>query len=161
MSFTMRSFKRPWLLAAGAPLAVLALLAGVNSPTFGETAGERSTRNIVLGAAAVTAAIILNNNYQHKRQAHDTIVGRTRDGGTVYADGRIVYPNGDVLYAGDGRGRPCRWDGEGDRCRSDVTAYHPRGWERHRDRGRHEGHHKHGDQGDHGNNGDDDSDNDN
>jgi hypothetical protein len=36
----------------------------------------------------------------HKRQAANTVVGYTRNGGTVYGDGRIVMPNGATIYPG-------------------------------------------------------------
>ncbi len=61
-------------------------------------ADTQSTLNTLLGAAAVVGGIILYNNYQHKRQAANTIVGYTRNGGTVYGDGRIVMPNGQTIY---------------------------------------------------------------
>ncbi|GEM_PF-755309 len=61
-------------------------------------ADSQSTINTILGAAAIVGGIILYNNYQHKRQAANTIVGYTRNGGTVYGDGRIVMPNGQTIY---------------------------------------------------------------
>ncbi|MGH7708867.1 MAG: hypothetical protein ACREM8_05435 [Vulcanimicrobiaceae bacterium] len=131
----------------------IALLLGFAHPALAETAGQRSTRNIILGAAAATAAIILYNNYQHKRAAHDTIVGRTRDGGTVYADGRIVYPDGNVYYASNNGQNPCRWDGEGDQCRTGYARayrWHPRGhaygWDKH-NQGNQDNQGDHGDRG--------------
>ena len=93
------------------------------SPALAETAGQRSTRNIILGAIALTAGVILYNNYHHKQVAHDTIVGRTADGGTVYADGRIVYPNGTVVYtSNNGRSR-CAYDGYGEQCGPYARGY--------------------------------------
>lgn len=62
------------------------------------TASTQSTLNTLLGAAAVIGGIILYNNYQHKKQAANSIVGYTRNGGTVYGDGRIVMPNGQTIY---------------------------------------------------------------
>jgi hypothetical protein len=62
------------------------------------TASTQSTLNTLLGAAAVIGGIILYNNYQHKKQAANNIVGYTRNGGTVYGDGRIVMPNGQTIY---------------------------------------------------------------
>ena len=61
-------------------------------------ADTQSTINTLLGAAAVIGGIILYNNYEHKRQAANTIVGYTRNGGTIYGDGRIVMPNGQTIY---------------------------------------------------------------
>ena len=61
-------------------------------------ADTQSTINTLLGAAAVVGGIILYNNYEHKKQAANSIVGYTRNGGTVYGDGRIVMPNGQTIY---------------------------------------------------------------
>jgi hypothetical protein len=94
-----------------------------------------------LGAAAVAAGIIIYNNVHHKAVAHDTVVGRTRDGGTVYADGRVVYPSGDVLYTSNGNGRPCSYAGNYEPCGNSPVAYYPQGY-RH-DNGRHNGWYKH------------------
>ena len=116
------------------PLALAAALAmpfASAAPGQAETSGQASTRNIAIGAAVAAAGIILYNNVQHKNAAaaqENTIVGRTRDGGTVYGDGRIVYPNGSVLYASNGNGRVCSWRGDGERCGRNVNAYHPRAW---------------------------------
>jgi hypothetical protein len=94
-------------------------------PVLADTAGQRSTRNILIGAAVATAAVILYNNYHHKQVAHNTIVGYTRDGGTVYADGRIVYPDGTVVYAGK-NGAPCAWDGSQRYYCGNTATYTPR-----------------------------------
>jgi hypothetical protein len=110
-------------------LAILALAAlmvftfGVRPPAQAETAGQTSTRNIILAGAALTAAIILYNNYHHKQVAHDTVVGRTADGGTIYADGRIVYPNGTVVYTSNDGRSPCTYDGYGVPCGQGARAY--------------------------------------
>lgn len=73
-----------------------ALAAGsIPKPAAADT---QSTINTALGAAAVIGGIILYNNYQHKKQAANTVVGYTRNGGTVYGDGRIVMPNGQTIY---------------------------------------------------------------
>jgi hypothetical protein len=61
-------------------------------------ASEGSTWTMIGAAAALIGGIILYNNYEHKRQAATTIVGYTRNGGTVYGDGRIVMPNGATIY---------------------------------------------------------------
>lgn len=116
-------------------------------------------RNIILGAAAVAAGIIINNNIQHKRAQANRVVGYTRDGGTVYADGRVVYPNGDTLYTGNRNGQACSYTGYGTQCGADPVAYYPRGYNGH-DHGHHYGddkhgrfrgdHRHHGEHGDHG-----------
>ena len=61
-------------------------------------ASTQGTINTLLGAAAVIGGIILYNNYIHKRQAANSVVGYTANGGTVYGDGRIVMPNGQTYY---------------------------------------------------------------
>ncbi len=61
-------------------------------------ADTQSTINTALGAAAVIGGLVLYNNYQHKKQAANSVVGYTRNGGTVYGDGRIVMPNGQTIY---------------------------------------------------------------
>lgn len=62
------------------------------------SADSQSTINTVLGAAALIGGIVLYNNYEHKKQAANSVVGYTRNGGTVYGDGRIVMPNGQTIY---------------------------------------------------------------
>ncbi|HEX3467384.1 MAG TPA: hypothetical protein VHT05_04830 [Candidatus Elarobacter sp.] len=57
-------------------------------------ASTQSTVNTILGAAAVIGGIILYNNYEHKQQAANDVVGSTAYGGVVYGDGRIVMPDG-------------------------------------------------------------------
>lgn len=150
----------------GATLVALFALAAVLSALVPRPAladGAASTRNIILGAAAIAAGVIIYNNVQHKRMAHDTVVGRTRDGGLVYADGRVVYPNGNVLYTSNGDGRVCNWYDSYNRCSGTPVVYRPAG-RGDVDRGNHYGWYKHhghhhgdeGDQGDgeHGNHGD-------
>ncbi|MEA2664463.1 MAG: hypothetical protein QOI11_1407 [Candidatus Eremiobacteraeota bacterium] len=60
-------------------------------------ADATTTRNILLAAAAA-GAVILYENWQHKQQQANAVVGYTPNGGTVYADGRIVEPNGQTIY---------------------------------------------------------------
>ena len=99
-------------------------------PVHAETAGARSTRNIILAGVAVVAGIILYNNYHHKQVAHNTVVGRTADGGAVYADGRIVYPDGTVVYTSNDGRRPCTYDGYGVPCGQHARGYRvARGYE--------------------------------
>ncbi|MDE2572737.1 MAG: hypothetical protein KGM44_09485 [bacterium] len=111
---------------------IAALTLGVLTPSLAETAGQRSTRNIILGAAALTAGIIIYNNIHHKQLAHNTVVGYTRNGGTVYADGRVVYPNGTSYYlSNDGR-NTCGYDGDEEPCGQYARAYawHDNGFHR-------------------------------
>ena len=150
---------KPWpkTLVALALACVMTFVA--LAPASAETAGQRSTRNIILGAAAVTLGVILYNNYVHKTREHNTVVGHTADGGTVYADGRIVYPDGTVVYtSNDGRHR-CSYDGYmapcGPRARGYAWRYdgddywHGEGLKKGWYKGRHNPHHDNDDnQGD-------------
>ena len=105
---------------------VLSLLAATFSPTLADTT---TTRNIILGALAVTAGIILYNNYQHKVAYANTVVGYTRDGGVVYGDGRIVYPNGITVYASNTGNQVCTFDGMGTQCQQQrLYGYFPQGY---------------------------------
>jgi hypothetical protein len=114
------------------------------APATPTTAGQISTRNIILGAVATTAALILYNQYKHEGGA--TVVGVTADGGRVFIDGRVVFPNGIVVYlSNDGR-RPCDFEGDEDRCGPEArgflwrypweTQWHGRGLHRGWEKGR-------------------------
>ena len=110
---------------------VLSMFVGTITPAPADTAGQVSTRNIILGAAALTAGIIIYNNYQHRVAQANTIVGRTQDGGIVYGDGRIVYPNsgGIVVYTSNNGTVPCTFNGYGVPCRpTHLYGYFPRGY---------------------------------
>ncbi len=56
------------------------------------------TTSTILTAAAAIGAVVLYSNIQRKQAAANTIVGYTRNGGTVYADGRVVMQNGQTYY---------------------------------------------------------------
>jgi hypothetical protein len=56
------------------------------------------TTSTILTAAAAIGAVVLYSNIQRKQQAANTVVGYTRNGGTVYADGRVVMPDGSTYY---------------------------------------------------------------
>lgn len=108
---------------------VLSMLAGAFSPTLAATSGQTSTRNIILGALAMTAGIILYNNYQHKVAYANSVVGYTRDGGVVYGDGRIVYPNGLTVYTSNTGNQVCTFDGYGQQCQqTHLYGYFPQGF---------------------------------
>jgi len=112
-----------------AVMLVLTFLTTSIVPAFAETTGQRSTRNIILGAVALTAGIILYNNYQQKRAYANSIVGYTRDGGVIYGDGRIVYPNGVVVYTSNNGRSACTFDGYGTPCRNtNLYGYFPQGY---------------------------------
>jgi len=125
-------------------------------------ASTGSTYTLIEAGLALIGGIILYNNYQHKRQAANSIVGYTRNGGTVYGDGRIVMPNGTTIYPG--RNGQYQWGqyayysprangytydytrtGEYDRTGRHDRGHHY-GWYKH---GHGHGHH-HGDKDDHG-----------
>ena len=137
-----------------AMVAMVAMLVGVAPrPVRADTASTTAT---LLGAAAAVAAIAISNNVRNKQAQANAPVGRTQDGGTILANGRVVYPNGDVLYTGNGNGQPCTFTGFGIPCPSDPTIYYPRNYDgtRH-DNGLHKGwykhHHHHHDDDDQGN----------
>jgi hypothetical protein len=140
-----------------ATLMLIALLLSAAAPRPARADGAASTRNIILGAAAVATGIFIYNNVQHKRAAaRNTVVGYTRDGGSVYSDGRILYPNGRTLYASNGNGRACGYDGVHERCGARPLAYYSQTDDRDR-HARDNGHHRgwghqrgHADKGEHG-----------
>lgn len=74
--------------------AAAALFSGAMIPK----PASADTTSTLLTAAAAIGAIMLYSNYEHKQQAANTVVGYTQNGGTVYADGRIVMPNGQTYY---------------------------------------------------------------
>lgn len=78
--------------AGAAAMLSTGALATVPKPASADT-----TSTLITAAAAI-GALILYNNYQHKRQAANSIVGYTANGGTVYGDGRIVMANGQTFY---------------------------------------------------------------
>ncbi|MBV9439934.1 MAG: hypothetical protein JOZ24_08100 [Candidatus Eremiobacteraeota bacterium] len=89
---TQRPFSKLFVAAgAAAALATSAL----PRPAVADTT---STLNTALAAAVLVGGIVLYNNYEHKRLAANTIVGYTGNGGTVYADGRVVMPDGTTYY---------------------------------------------------------------
>lgn len=148
-----------WHKALVAFALVLIFAFGAIAPGSAETAGQRSTRNIILGAVAVAAGIVIYNNIHHKQVAHDTVVGRTADGGIVHADGRITYPDGSVVYTSNNGRNPCAYDGEGEQCTTNARAYawrapgdhewhgHGKGWSKHHGHGDNEGNHNEGNHG--------------
>jgi len=119
MDLTLRSlhpFKKINSVLVSCAL-VLSLLGGTYSPVTAETAGQQSTRNIALGALALAVGIVLYNNSQHRAASANTVVGYTRDGGVLYGDGRIVYPNNITAYATNNGSQACSFNGVGVPCR--------------------------------------------
>lgn len=74
--------------------------------------GAASTRNLLLGAAAIAAGFIISNNVAHKNQLATTVAGYTPQGDTVYQDGRVVDRNGNSYYPGS--------NGESIACQDNV-----------------------------------------
>lgn len=85
-------------LAVGAGTAAAVSLGALTAAPEPADAQSQGTINTILGAAALVGGIILYNNYVHKRQAANSVVGYTANGGTVYGDGRVVMPSGQVFY---------------------------------------------------------------
>jgi hypothetical protein len=122
-------------------ILVLALMVSMLAGTVSQTRadGAASTRNIILGGLAVAAGIILYNNYQHKlalansaAQQANTVVGYTADGGVIYGDGRVVYPNSGrvVTYLSNNGSHACAFNGYGPRCApTHLNAYFPHGYQ--------------------------------
>ncbi|MBV8082658.1 MAG: hypothetical protein JOY86_06705 [Candidatus Eremiobacteraeota bacterium] len=130
METTLGRLTRPSRLLA--LVLAFALLAGVSVRSSAETAGQISTRNIILGAVAVAAGIIIYNNYVHRVAQSNTVVGYTADGGVVYGDGRVVYPNNGnvVAYLSNNGSTHCAFNGYGTRCApARLYAYFPQGYE--------------------------------
>ncbi|MEA2786435.1 MAG: hypothetical protein QOF71_2539 [Candidatus Eremiobacteraeota bacterium] len=72
--------------------------ASISVGAFMPRPASADTTSTILTAAAAIGAVVLYSNYQHKQAAANTIVGYTRNGGTVYADGRVVMPDGQTYY---------------------------------------------------------------
>jgi hypothetical protein len=115
----------PWRSIIAAVMAVTIMMSAIGGAARADTAGQTSTRNLILGGLAAIAAVILYDNYHHKQVAANSVVGYTRDGGTVYGDGRVVYPNGTVLYTGNRNGTRCSYNGYGVPCQQQAYAYGP------------------------------------
>lgn len=62
--------------------------------------GAASTRNIILGAAAL-AGIAIEANVANKNSRANTVTGYLSDGSRVYADGHVVARNGYAYYPGN------------------------------------------------------------
>jgi hypothetical protein len=125
MQMTLRNFQSPLRLLVSVAL-VLSLIGGSFTPVAADTV---STRNIALGALALAVGIVLYNNYEHKVATANSVVGYTRDGGVLYGDGRIVYPNNITAYATNNGTQVCTFNGAGVPCRSThLSGYFRRGY---------------------------------
>jgi hypothetical protein len=83
-------------LAAVAAAGTLSL--STMAPASADSAA--STRNIILGAAAL-AGIAIEANVAHKNAQANAVSGYLPDGSTVYGDGHVVGRNGDSYYPGN------------------------------------------------------------
>jgi len=81
----------------GLSIAAAAVFASGAAPRPA-AANASSTITTIAAAAAVIGGIVLYNNYEHKKQAANQVVGYTRNGGSILGDGRIVMPNGQTYY---------------------------------------------------------------
>jgi hypothetical protein len=95
----MLTMKRFQTMLIAAPLAVAILAAATMQPARAD--GAASTRNIILGAAALVAGVAIESNAAHKHQLANTVQGYLPNGGVVYEDGHVVLPNGQVYYPGN------------------------------------------------------------
>jgi len=128
METTLRNFQ-PLIRMLVSIAIVLSLIGGTFTPVTADTAGQVSTRNIALGALALAVGIVLYNNYQHKVATANSVVGYTRDGGVLYGDGRIVYPNNITAYATNNGSQVCSFNGVGVPCRpTHLSGYFRRGY---------------------------------
>ncbi len=70
--------------------------------------GAASTRNLILGAAALVAGVAIEQNVARKNAQAGSVQGYLPDGSTVYQDGHVVAPNGQSYYPGnDGQQVSC------------------------------------------------------
>ncbi|MBV9646242.1 MAG: hypothetical protein JO043_02125 [Candidatus Eremiobacteraeota bacterium] len=60
--------------------------------------GAASTRNVILGAAALIAGAAIETNVAQKQRLANTVVGYTSYGAAVYADNHVVLPSGESYY---------------------------------------------------------------
>lgn len=85
------------LILAGLAAAGTLSLSAV-APASADSAA--STRNIILGVAAI-AGLAIESNVAHKNAQADAISGYLPDGSTVYGDGHVVMGNGYSYYPGN------------------------------------------------------------
>jgi hypothetical protein len=72
--------------------------ASISVGAFMPRPASADTTSTILTAAAAIGAVVIYNNIQRKNAAANTVVGYTRNGGTVYADGRVVMADGQTYY---------------------------------------------------------------
>lgn len=88
------------ILRSSVAALALAGVTALSVPAPARADGAATTRTII-GAAAAIAGIATVINVEHKRQQAGQVVGYLSDGSTVYADGRVVSPNGQTWYPGN------------------------------------------------------------
>jgi hypothetical protein len=83
-------------------LAALAAAGTLSLSTMAPASADQaaSTRNIILGAAAI-AGLAIESNVAHKKAQANTISGYLPDGSAVYGDGHVVARNGYSYYPGN------------------------------------------------------------
>lgn len=83
-------------------LAMLATAGTLSLSTIAPASADSaaSTRNILLGAAAL-AGLAIESNVSRKNARANNISGYLPDGSAVYGDGRVVARNGDSYYPGN------------------------------------------------------------
>jgi hypothetical protein len=92
------------LILAGLAAAATLSLSAV-APASAD--GAASTRNIILGAAAI-AGLAIESNVAHKNAQANAISGYLPDGSAVYADGHVAMRDGYSYYPGnDGQTVAC------------------------------------------------------
>ncbi|MGH7757266.1 MAG: hypothetical protein ACREM8_13420 [Vulcanimicrobiaceae bacterium] len=83
------------------PIVAAALVAatlGTASIQPANANGAASTRNIILGAAALVAGFAIESNIHRKHQLANGVEGYLPNGATVYYDGHVVAPDGQSYY---------------------------------------------------------------
>lgn len=113
--------------AIAAGIMTIALGAGALRPAPALADGAASTRNIILGAAALVAGIAIESNVAHKNAVANTVEGYLPNGATVYEDGNVVLPNGESYYPGNyGESIDCN----GEQCSiSSSNGYQSNGYQ--------------------------------
>ena len=106
------------LVATAAIAGTLGL--GMTAPAKAD--GAASTRNLILGAAAIVAGVAIESNVNHKQQLANTVRGYTQNGSTVYRDGRVIGPNGQSWYPAN-QGQQISCDGQNCTIYANGTAY--------------------------------------
>jgi hypothetical protein len=95
---TIAHYARAMLNRISKLIVATGAAASISAGAIAPRPASANTTTTILTAAAAIGAIVLYNNVQRKQAAANQIVGYTRNGGTVYADGRVVMPDGQTYY---------------------------------------------------------------